>query len=213
MVKEHTKFDFDDGLLDEILRDSSSLDDIFFLKDLQHRKMFFNSDISDDSVFAVVRAILQFNTEDKNIPVESRRPILLYFNSNGGDVAAGLELISAIKLSKTPVYTINLGYWYSMGFLVGLTGHKRYAMPNSTFLLHDGASGVYNSSSKARDQMDFYENLDRKMRDIVLKYTKITESEYAEHERNEWYMFSEEAKERGVIDYIVGEDCDIDEII
>ena len=110
------------------------LEDIFYLKDLKQRKLFISDDISQETIGDAVRHIMQINREDADIPVDERLPILLYVTSNGGDVDSGFELVDAIMLSKTPVYTINLGSQYSMGFLIGLAGHKRFATKNAKFL-------------------------------------------------------------------------------
>lgn len=122
-------------------------------------------------------------------------------------------LIDAIQNSKTPVYTINLGYWYSMGFLIGLSGHKRYATKNAKFLMHDGSNFIYNSSAKARDQMRFNDRVEERVKEHVLSLSNLGGDEYDAKLRVEWYMFADEAKERGFVDCIIGEDCDIDEVI
>lgn len=49
--------------------------------------------------------------------------------------------------------------------------------------------------------------------DKLLSRSKLASEEYDSKLRVEWYMFSDEAKEKGFVDYIIGKDCDIDEII
>ena len=44
------------------------------------------------------------------------------------------------------------------------------------------------------------------MRDYVIKNTNITADEYDKHSRNEWYLFSDDAKRLGLIDIIIGVD-------
>ena len=156
---------------------------------------------------------MQINKEDVEIASEERKPILLYVTSNGGDVDAGFALIDVILTSKTPVYVINQGYQYSMGFLIGLAGHKRFAMPHATFLMHDGSQFIYNSGAKAQDQMEFNKKLEERIKKYVISRTKITSEMYDSQMRKEWYMFADEAKELGVTDFIIGEDCSIDDIV
>lgn len=192
---------------------SGLVDELFYLKDLERRKMFVLCNIEQDEISDTVRHILQINSEDAAIPPEKRTPILLYISSNGGDVDAGFELIDVIRTSKTPVYTINIGSWYSMGFLIGIAGHKRFAMPNSRFLMHDGSSLLYNSGAKVHDQMEFQKKLDTRIRQYVIDRSKITEEKYDENLRVEWYMFAEDAKADGFIEYIVGVDCDLDMVV
>lgn len=117
--------DFD---IEGVLTDSFMVDELFRLKDLKQRKLFLNADVDPISVHEIVKHIMQINAEDKLLAPDQRKPVLLYITSNGGDVDSGFELIDIIQNSVTPVYTINLGYQYSMGFLIGLAGQKRFLL-------------------------------------------------------------------------------------
>lgn len=212
-IKADGYFDIDVDIDDYANQCNCGLDDALYLKDLQNRKLFINDEISQLSISAIVKYILQYNADDKGLEVSERKPIMLYLVSNGGEVDAGFELVDAIRSSITPVYTINLGYWYSMGFLIGIAGHRRYAMPNAKFLIHDGSDFIYNSGTKAQDQMEFSIRVSNRVKELVLEESKITSEEYDSKKRVEWYMFADEAKERGFIDCIIGVDCTVDEIV
>lgn len=199
--------------LEDVLVEGGMIDDLFYLKDLQQRKLFLNDDITSLTIESVVKHIMQFNKEDKGIDTDERQPILLYVSSNGGCVDAGFELIDVIQSSKTPVYTINLGFQYSMGFLIGLAGHKRFATKNAKFLMHDGSNFIYNSGAKAQDQMEFQRKVEARIKEYILSRSKLTSEEYDGKLRVEWYLFADEAKEKGFVDFIVGIDCDVDEVI
>jgi len=207
-----TYYDFEIGLDDFMLR-SGGVEDVFYLKDIKQRKIFIPTEICQETVNDAIRHIMQINREDVEIASEERKPILLYVTSNGGDVDAGFALIDVILTSKTPVYVINQGYQYSMGFLIGLAGHKRFAMPHATYLMHDGSQFIYNSGAKAQDQMEFNKRMEDRIKKYVLSKTKITSEMYDSQMRKEWYMFADEAKELGVVDFIIGEDCTIDDIV
>lgn len=197
----------------DVFMQSCGLEDLFYLKDTKLRKFYLNYGIDQDGIHDIVRHILQINAEDKEVPLEKRQPILLYVVSNGGEVDSGFELIDAIEASKTPVYTINLGYQYSMGFLIGLAGHKRFATKNAKFLMHDGSNFVWNSGAKAQDQMDFNRRVEARIRDYVISHSKVSPEEYDSKLRVEWYLFADEAKEKGFTDFIIGEDCELGEIV
>lgn len=188
--------------------------DKYEMNDLEERRLFINENIDSEIVDTIVYHILRYNREDKDIPIENRKPILLYINSNGGSVPDGYALIDAIMISKTPVYTINQGYCYSMGFLIYIAGKRRFAMPNSTFLMHDGSSCAWDSTAKMKDRVDFeVGQVEVHTKNYIIGQTKIDETLYDEKYRVEWYFYPEEAKSVGVCDYIVGKDCTIDEII
>lgn len=189
------------------------LSDKFQLEDLADRKLYINYNIDETLIDEIVYHILRFNAEDKGKSVESRKPILLYVSSNGGSVVDGFALIDIILASKTPVYTINFSYQYSMGFLIGLAGSKRFGTKNATYLMHDGQNFAYNSTSKLRDQMKFQDQQEERIKQYILSRSKLTSKEYDEKLRIEWYMYADKAKEKGFVDYIVGEDVDIEEIL
>lgn len=197
----------------DVFLKSCAASDLFWLKDVMLRKFYLNYNVDQDGVHEIARNILQINAEDRGIPVNERKPILLYVVSNGGDVDSGFELIDVIESSMTPIYTINLGYQYSMGFLIGLAGHKRFATKNAKFLMHDGSNFVWNSGAKAQDQMDFQRRVEGRIREYVISHSCVTEEEYDSKLRVEWYLFADEAKEKGFTDYIIGEDCTLDEVI
>lgn len=212
MDKTHGYYDIEIDV-EKALVAGGMVSEIFYLNDLKQRKLFLDEDVTQLSVGDIAKNILQYNREDYGLAPEVRKPILLYIASNGGDIDAGFELIDVILNSKTPVYTVNLGYQYSMGFLIGLAGHRRYATANAKFLLHDGSNFIYNSGAKAQDQMEFNRKVESRVKQYVLSRSNLTSEEYDSKLRVEWYMFSDEAKEKGFVDYIIGKDCDIDEII
>ena len=199
--------------LETALIDGGMVGELFYLQDLKQRKLFLNADIDQFAVAEIVKHIMQFNKEDKDIEPENRQPILLYVTSNGGEVDSGFELIDVIMCSKTPVYTINLGFQYSMGFLIGLAGHRRYATPNAKYLVHDGVNFIYNSGAKAQDQMEFNRKIENRIKQYVISRSNVDDDEYDSKLRVEWYLFADEAKEKGFVDYIIGKDCDINEIV
>lgn len=212
MERNNGYYDFEVEF-DEILMENGLIDEIFYLRDLKQRKLFLNTNIDQLSVADAVKHIMQINKEDIGVAVEERKPIILYITSNGGEVDAGFELIDIIQNSKTPVYTVNLGYQYSMGFLIGLAGHKRFATRNAKFLMHDGSNFVYGTGTKVQDQMEFQKRVEARIKDYILSRSKLTSEEYDNKLRVEWYLFADEAKEKGFTDYIIGIDCEIDEMI
>ena len=188
--------------------------DSFEMEDIDDRRLYINDNIDNDVITSIGYHIMRYNRLDKGIDVKERKPIMLYLNTHGGDLYAGNSLISLIKSSKTPIYTVNLGLCFSMGFLIFLAGKKKYSMDNGIFLLHDGGNGDANSTAKVFDKIEFEKNvIEKKIKEYVVENTAITSKMYDKNYRREWYMDVDKAKELNVVDYIVGEDCDIDEIL
>ena len=141
--------------------------------------------------------------DEENVPVEEREPIKIYLDSGGGDLMATFTIIDAIKLSKTPVWTINIGMAYSGGFFVFLAGHKRLCYKNASFLFHEGSTGTFGDANKFNNWADFYKRVLKRLKEHTLECTKITEEEYERHVKDDWWFLAEDAIEYGVCDGIV----------
>jgi ATP-dependent Clp protease, protease subunit len=177
------------------------------------RKIVFNQEIDDNLVENMVLMILQWNKADKDLPIDKRKKIYIYLNSDGGDIVAGNLALSAIKLSKTPVVTVGLAKCASMASYILAAGHERYCFPNTIVLYHDGQTGYVSSGNKGKDIQKFYDELDKYNADFMIKNTNMTAEFLEKIKDREYYMFPEEAKELGIVEKIIGVDCDIDEII
>ena len=159
----------------------------------------------------MVDNIIAFNREDRGIPTAERKPIRIYINSPGGDVTDGFAIVSAIKSSKTPIYTINIGQWSSAAFLIGISGHKRFSLPYATFLMHDGSTLMFGSTNKAQDRMEFEKRFEAEVvKKHVLERSNMKPTEYDALIRVEYYMLPEDTLEHGFIDKIIK---DIDDIL
>ena len=148
-----------------------------------------------------------FNRQDEQdgIPVEERVPIKIYIDSPGGDLIATFTMINSIRMSKTPVWTINIGAAYSGGFFTFIAGHKRFAYPLSSFLFHEGSTGTSGDAGKFRNFADFYKKELDNLKKVVLEYTDITEEDYEKHINDDWWFTAEEALEYGICDEITKE--------
>lgn len=177
---------------------------------LNERKILINDNIDAWVVDDIVSNILKWNKEDKGIPVEDRQKIVMYINTYGGSISDGFSLIDTMLLSKTPIITVNIGCEYSMGFLIGLAGNIRLTLSNSTFLLHDGSTGVINSMSKVSDTAKFYKQMEEQIKGYILAHSSLTSKMYNSKYGNEWYMYPTEAMKYGFVDRVV---TDIDEIL
>ena len=186
--------------------DLNSVDDLLEFTQFKNRTIFIE-DIVEGVGLAVDSIIKIHNQYDElnNIPVEQRKPIKIYINSNGGLLTESLIAIDAIHMSKTPVYTINTGKAYSGGFLIFINGHKRFVYPNGTFLFHEGSSGMEGDAHKFRNYAEFYQNETKRMKKIILETTKFTPEFYDEHSKDDLWFFAEDAIEWGVADEIITE--------
>lgn len=195
------------------LDDKDDIYDRIIKENINDRKIVLNCDINDDLLENVILYILLWNRQDKNLPVEKRKKIFLYINSDGGDLILGNAILDAIIYSKTPVVTVGFAKCASMASYILAAGHERICFPSTVVLIHDGQTGYMSSGNKGKDIQKFYDNLDKKVQDFMIHYTSMT-AEYLESIKDrETYLFAVEAKEKGIIDKVIGIDCDLDYIL
>ena len=194
----------------EYLKNNDKIKNIDGIDELINKSMILSErtlsidEITTELADSIIMLIRFFNIldEENEIPVEDRKPIKLFVNSPGGLISATLSIIDSIKLSKTPVWTINSGTAYSGGFFIFINGHKRFTYPHSSFLFHEGSGGNMGDAGKLRNWADFYQIQLDQLKDIVLRNTKISEELYDEHIKDDWWITAEESIELGISDEI-----------
>lgn len=149
------------------------------------------------------KMIIRCNKEDKGIPVEQREPIRVWIDSGGGDTTALWSTIQAIRISKTPVYTICYRSAMSAAADLLVAGHKRYALPGTSVMVHSGSCMYGGTMEQAESMKKYYDKLGKKITDYFLSHTKIELKVYKKKAPSDWYFDEEEALELGVIDEIV----------
>jgi ATP-dependent Clp protease protease subunit len=140
-----------------------------------------------------------------NIPIEERKPIKIYIDSNGGYLTDTFTIVDSIKASKTPIWTICIGCAYSGGFFSFICGHKRFAYPHSSFLFHEGSTQTGGTSSQFENYTSFYKRQLNQLKSIVLENTDITEEEYDKIRREDIWYDTKDGVQKGFIDEIVGD--------
>lgn len=181
---------------------------VLFYHNRDNRTFWIDYDI-DVSVLDIAKWIIQINREDAGIPVEQRKPIRLLIFSYGGDGAACFSLLDTIAMSKTPVYTYNMGIAMSAGFLILLAGHKRFCTLRSTALAHSGSGGTSGSYESTEAQMKDYKHFVQAMRDYIIERTNIDTKLMNKKKSQEWYIYAEEQVQLGICDKIINSIDDI----
>ena len=162
-------------------------------------------DIGPELAVAVDSVIRFWNKVDEGTPIEERQPIKVYIHSPGGYLTSAFSIIDSIKLSKTPVHTIAIGEVYSGGFFIFLAGNKKFSYPHASFLYHEGATANGGDANKFRNFAKFYEIQLEQLKQVVLKNSGITETEYEKHIKDDWWLTAEEAVSYGIADEVLTE--------
>ena len=179
---------------------------------LNNRIIIFNEDVEDCIIEDLMLYILKWNEEDKDIPVDNRKKIKIYFNSYGGDAHIAGAFCSLVEVSRTPIMAVALGTVASAAYHMYIACQERVAFENSIFLQHEGEMSMEDSSSKLRDRINFYDIMEKKFKNNVLENTKMDEKFYDDIYKVEFWIYSDRAKELGIVDKIIGQDCTIDYI-
>lgn len=177
-----------------------ALRDIY--RDEQERIFWVDTQINEN-LLELVKMIIRCNKEDKDKPVEERVPIKVFIDSPGGDVCSLWTTIKAIEISKTPVYTINYCTAYSAAGDLLAAGHKRFALPGTTVMVHSGSCMYGGTIEQAESMKKYFDKLGKKVTDYFLAHTKVEPRVYKKKAPSDWYLDEEEALENGIIDEIV----------
>ena len=166
---------------------------------LKDRIIMLSGEINDDLANSVVAQLLFLAAEN------SDEDIKLYINSPGGSITAGMAIYDTMNLIKPDVSTICIGMAASMAafLLASGTKRKRFALPNSEIMIHQPLGGA---SGKAREIQIAAKHILRikdRMNKILAQMTNQPIEKIAIDTERDNYMFSEEAKEYGLIDGIL----------
>ena len=162
---------------------------------LKDRIIFLGEEVNDVSASLVVAELLFLEAEDPG------KDIQLYINSPGGSVTAGMAIYDTMQYIKCDVSTICLGMAASMGafLLAGGTKGKRFALPNSTIMIHQPSGGAQGQATEIQIVADHIAKTKRTLNENT---GKDYETLVKDTDRDN-YMSAEEALAYGLIDGVV----------
>ena len=172
-----------------------------FSRLLEDRIVMIGSMIADDTIANLVTAQMLF-LEGKDPDAD----IILYLNTPGGSVSAGLAIYDTMQYIKADVQTWCLGRAYSMGavLLAAGTPGKRYALPHSKALIHQPMAGGI--GGQATD-ISIYANEILRERErlyaILSRHTGQSLKKIEKDADRDFYMTAQEALEYGIVDTVV----------
>tara|TARA_B100000745_G_scaffold297037_1_gene243323 strand:+ start:447 stop:1070 length:624 start_codon:yes stop_codon:yes gene_type:complete len=171
-----------------------------FSRLLKDSIIFIGSPIDDAIANLVIAQMLFLEAEDPD------RDILLYINSPGGAITAGLAIYDTIQFIKPDVQTYCIGQAASMGavLLASGTKGKRFSLPNSRIVIHQPLmSGLGGQATDidiaAREIIRIRERLN----EILVKHTGQTVKRIQDDTERDYIMSAEQAQEYGIIDDVI----------
>ena len=166
---------------------------------LKDRIIFLGEEVNDVSASLVVAELLFLEEEDPG------KDIQLYINSPGGSVTAGMAIYDTMQYIKCDVSTICLGMAASMGafLLAGGTKGKRFALPNSTIMIHQPSGGAQGQATEIQIVADHIAKTKRTLNEILAANTGQPLEVVEKDTDRDNYMSAEEALAYGLIDGVV----------
>ena len=166
---------------------------------LKDRIIFLGEEVNDVSASLVVAEFLFLEAEDPG------KDIQLYINSPGGSVTAGMAIYDTMQYIKCDVSTICLGMAASMGafLLAGGTKGKRFALPNSTIMIHQPSGGAQGQATEIQIVADHIAKTKRTLNEILAANTGQPLEVVEKDTDRDNYMSAEEALAYGLIDGVV----------
>ena len=166
---------------------------------LKDRIIFLGEEVNDVSANLLVAQLLFLEAEDPS------KDIQLYINSPGGSVTAGMAIYDTMQYIKCDVSTICLGMAASMGAFLLSSGAKgkRYALPNSTIMIHQPSGGAQGQATEIQIVADQIAKTKKKLNEILSANTGQPLEIVEKDTDRDNYMTAEEAKAYGLIDGVV----------
>ena len=166
---------------------------------LKDRIIFLGEEVNDVTASLVVAELLFLEAEDPG------KDIQLYINSPGGSVTAGMAIYDTMQYIKCDVSTICLGMAASMGafLLAGGTKGKRFALPNSTIMIHQPSGGAQGQATEIQIVADHIAKTKRTLNEILAANTGQPLEVVEKDTDRDNYMSAEEALAYGLIDGVV----------
>jgi ATP-dependent Clp protease protease subunit len=175
-----------------------SLDDRLY----QKRILFIGEPIDDSLANTIVGVMLYLNSQDQ------QKDIVMYINSPGGSVTAGMAIYDTMNHIKPDIVTVCVGQAASMGafLLAAGTKGKRFALPHSRIMLHQPSLGTIQGQAsdieiRARETL----RVKRRMNEILAQTTGQPLEKIERDVERDFYLSATEAQAYGIVDRVIQE--------
>ena len=170
-----------------------------FSRLLKDRIIFLGSAIEEDVASVIIAQLLFLESEDPD------KDVIMYVNSPGGDVSAGLAIYDTMQCLRCPVATFCVGQAASMASLLLASGArgKRSSLPHARVMIHQPLAGMQGQATdieihareilKARDTIN----------ELYSRHTGQPADKNKHDTERDNFMSAEEARANGLIDEVL----------
>ena len=173
-----------------------------FSRLLRERIIFLGTEIDDEVANSIVAQLLLLDSENPE------KDIMLYINSPGGSVTAGLAIYDTMQHIRADVQTICLGQAASMGAFLLCSGAKgkRMALPHSRVLIHQPLGGAQGQATDIEIQAQEILRIKKTLNEIMASNTGQSIKKIEKDTDRDYIMTPQEALEYGMIDKVITKD-------
>ncbi|MEO8137043.1 MAG: ATP-dependent Clp endopeptidase proteolytic subunit ClpP [Betaproteobacteria bacterium] len=166
---------------------------------LKERVIFLVGPIDDLTANVVVAQLLFLESENPD------KDIHLYINSPGGSIAAGMSIYDTMQFIKPDISTLCIGMAASMGafLLQAGTKGKRFALPNSTVMIHQPLGGFQGQATDIEIHAKYILSLRERLNKLMAHHTGKSIEQVARDSERDNFLTAEQAEEYGLIDQIL----------
>ena len=166
---------------------------------LRERIVFLGTEVSDDSANVVTAQLLFLEAEDPD------KDISLYINSPGGSAYAGMAIYDAMQYVKPEVSTVCVGMAMSAGAMIlcGGAAGKRFALPNSKVMIHQGSGGFRGTPADIQIAAREILEMTERMATIISRHSGQPKEQVMKDIDRDRFMTPEEAVAYGLVDGVM----------
>ena len=170
-----------------------------FSRLLRERIIFLGTEIDDDVANSVVAQLLLLDSENPE------KDIMMYINSPGGVITAGMAIYDTMNLIKADVSTICLGEAASMGAFLLSSGAKgkRMALPGARIMIHQPLGGVKGQATDIEIEAKEILRMKAMLNGILAENSGQPLDKIKKDTERDYYLSAKEAMEYGLIDKVI----------
>ena len=163
---------------------------------LKERVVFLVGPVTEITANLIVAQLLFLESENPD------KDIFFYINSPGGSVSAGLAIYDTMQFIKPDVSTLCVGMAASMGafLLAAGTKGKRFALPNSTIMIHQPMGGFQGQASDIEIHAKEILYLRERLNEILSKHSKQPIEVIRRDTERDFFMGAQDAVKYGIVD-------------
>ena len=166
---------------------------------LQDRVIFLSDEVNDTTASLVVAQLLFLESQDPD------KDIVLYINSPGGSITAGMAIYDTMQYLKCEVSTLCVGLAASMGAFLLAAGAKgkRKALPHAEIMIHQPLGGTQGQATDIKIHAERIIRMRRTLNEILAKQTGRPVEEIERDTERDNFLSAAQAKEYGLIDEVI----------